>query len=223
MTRVIAHRGASAHEVENSLAAFRAAVELGADGIELDVHTTLDGVLVVYHDEVAGSHLIREVRFEELRKHQLANGEPVPTLTDALTAIGIDLEVFIEVKTLPADRDTDLFSVMDAGPAPNRYHVHSFDHRIVRRLNEQRPALPCGILSTSYPIRPVAQMNDAGAMELWQHRGMVDRDLMDTVHYPGLEVYAWTVDDPAQMHALIDLGIDALCTNKPDVAREIVG
>jgi glycerophosphoryl diester phosphodiesterase len=192
LTWVIAHRGASAYEAENSLAAFRAAIRLGADGVELDVHVTKDGATVVHHDPSAGSFPIAETRFRELRAHKLPNGE------------------------------RSLLDVLDAGPAPNHYHVHSFDHRIVKRLKTDRPSLPCGVLSTSYPVDPLAQMHDAGATELWQVQDMLDSQLIDAVHRAGHRIYTWTVDEPDLMRELIGLGVDAICTNRPDVAREIL-
>src|SRR5207249_7146490 len=85
---VIAHRGASARELENSLAAFRAAGPLGADAVELDIHATADGTLVVHHDEaVAGRH-IPHLTGRQVRELRLQNGEPVPTLPEALEAAG---------------------------------------------------------------------------------------------------------------------------------------
>jgi len=223
LTWVIAHRGASAYEVENSLAAFRAAFELGADGVELDVHGTKDGTLVVHHDSSVGSIRIADTRFEELRDHELPNGETIPRLSDALSTLGTKVEVFVEVKDLRPDHDDSLLRVLEAGPAPDRYHVHSFDHRIVRRLKQQHPSLSCGVLSTSYPVDPLAQMTDAGATELWQVKEMIDAQLIDAAHGAGYRVYAWTVDEPHVMVRLIELGVDAICTNRPDLAREVVG
>ncbi|MEJ2237097.1 MAG: glycerophosphodiester phosphodiesterase [Gemmatimonadales bacterium] len=223
MTWVIAHRGASAHEVENSLAAFRAAAQLGVNGVELDVHGTKDGTLVVHHDSSAGSFRIAETRFGELRDHQLPNGETIPRLSDALSTLGTDVEVFVEVKDLRAEHDDSLFAVLEAGPAPARYHVHSFDHRIIRRLKVNRPSLPCGVLSTAYPVEPLAQMRDARATELWQVKDMIDKQLVEAVHAADYRVYTWTVDEPQNMREFVALGVDAICTNRPDVAREVIG
>ncbi len=217
---VIAHRGASAYEPENSLAAFRAAVRLGAGGIELDIHDTADGALLVHHDPALGGRPIRELAAAEVRAQRLPNGEAVPTLADALAAIGGDCLVFVEVKTLAPRHDPALFAALDAGPAPSHYHVHGFDHRIVRRLLSQRPGLVGGVLSTSYPVDPWRQPAEAGARELWQEGSMVDQALVKGAHQRGFRVYAWTVDDPARARALAALGVDGLCTNRPDVIRQ---
>lgn len=223
LTWVVAHRGASAYEVENSLAAFRAAVRMGADGVELDVHTTLDGIAVVHHDAVAGTHRIAETRFEELRGHKLSNGEHISPLVDVLSTLGTDCYAFLEVKLVPQQHDRALLDVLENGPATDRYHVHSFDHRIVRRLKQQDPTLVCGVLSTSYEVRPFVQLDEVGATELWQDEALVDGDLINGAHDRGYRIYAWTVDEPERMRQLMELGVDAICTNRPDVARGVVG
>ena len=223
MTLVVAHRGASAYEVENSLAAFHMARDMGADGVELDVFVTSDGQPVVHHDPVAGAFVISRTALDDLVQHRLANGEPIPTLEQALTALGPELEVFVELKGLDPGHDAQLLQVLEAGPAPTRYHVHSFDHRIVRRLKDQYPALDTGVLSASYPVRPLAPLEDAGATTLWQQQKLVDEELVNEAHRVGARVFAWTVDDPERMNLLLDLGVDALCSNTPDVARSVVG
>jgi len=217
---LIAHRGASAQVLENTLAAFRRAMELGVDGIELDVHGTADGVLVVHHDPDIDDQPIPAHTLAELRVAPLANGEPVPTLAEALDTIGAGFDVYIEVKALPARLDAVLFAVMDAGPAPSRYHVHAFDHRLVRRLVDARPGLSAGVLSASYPLDPVPQVHAAGARTLWQHRDLIDTPLVAQAHAARIRVIAWTVDRPGDARRLADVGVDAICTNVPDRIRE---
>lgn len=220
MPLVIAHRGASAVEHENSLAAFRRAVAMGADGIELDVHATADGVIVVYHDPELNGHAIRSTSWDALRDATLPNGEPIPTLAQALRAIGGGRSVFVEIKHLEPRHDAALLSVLDRAPHGLRCHVHSFDHRIVKRLRERRPDLVTGVLSMSYPVTPVAQLRDAGASALWQERSLVDRALVDQVHAARARVYVWTVDHADEARRFAAWGVDAICTNRPDQIRE---
>ena len=220
---VIAHRGASAQEVENSLAAFRAAAALGADAVELDVHATADGALIVHHDEmIAAVHRIPHLSGRRVRELRLPNGEPIPTLGEALEAVGPGLQVFVEAKTLPQRFDERLFDALAHGPNPAGYAVHSFDHRIVRRLGLEQPALRRGVLSASYPVRPLAVLEDAGATILWQERSLVDRALVDTLRGAALQLIVWTVDDPAEMGRLLELGVDGICTNRPELGRRAV-
>lgn len=219
---VIAHRGASAREVENSLAAFRAAAALGADGVELDVHATADGALVVHHDATIAGRAIGDLSRDYIAREHLANGEPVPMLGDVLAALGPALQVFVEVKSLPPRFDACLLEALARGPNPAGYAVHGFDHRIVQRLGWERPALRRGVLSASYPVRPLASLEDAGAMMLWQERTLVDRPLADVLHAARMQLVVWTVDDPTEMMRLVELGADAICTNRPEIGREVV-
>lgn len=219
---VVAHRGAPAREVENSLAAFRAAVALGADAVELDVHATLDGALIVHHDATIDGRPLPQLTAPQVGRLRLANGEPIPTLADALEAIGARLQVFVEVKWLPATFDDRLLAALRAGPNPDGYAVHAFDHRIVQRLGRRSPALRRGVLSGAYPVRPLVAPEDAGATMLWQERSLVDRDLVDALHGTGLQLIVWTVDDPVEMGQLLELGVDGICTNLPEVGRRAV-
>jgi glycerophosphoryl diester phosphodiesterase len=220
---IIAHRGASAYEYENSLAAFRAAAPRGADGVELDVHATSDGVLFVHHDVALDGSPITQATAGQVRTWRLPNGEPVPTLDQALDAIDAGLKVFIEVKSLPPQFDGRLFTSLDRGGNKSRCAVHGFDHRIVGRLGLARPDLPRGVLLSSYPIRPLEVLEETGATVLWEESGMIDEALVETVHGARYQLFAWTVNDEAEMRRLADLGVDGLCTNFPDVARRVVG
>jgi glycerophosphoryl diester phosphodiesterase len=217
---VIGHRGASAREVENSLAAFRAAATLGADAVELDIHASADGALIVHHDEMIDRrYLIPQVPAKRIRELRLANGEPIPTLAEALEAAGATLQVFVEVKSLAPQFDERLFAALRDGPNPSGYAVHGFDHRIVRRLGQAHPELRRGVLSASYPVEPLTALQDAGATILWQERALVDRALVELLHGAGMTILVWTVDDPADMRRLLELGVDGICTNLPDVGR----
>ena len=221
MTLVIAHRGASAYEYENSRAAFRAARARGADGVELDVHASADGTLFVHHDEaISGTHITR-ASTAQVRSLRLPNGESVPTLEDALATIDSALRVFVEVKSLPPAFDDRLLALCDA--SGGRCAVHAFDHRIVKRLGLARPELPRGLLLASYPLRPRDALQDTGATVLWEDQSLIDEALVETLHGARYGIYAWTVNDPDDMRRLLRLGVDGLCTNAPDVVRRVMG
>ncbi len=213
---VIAHRGASGHAYENSPAAFRRAVELGADGVELDIHATADGQLLVHHDpEVKGVGRIGALPRSAFATYRLPNGEPIPTLAEAL-ALCAGLAVWVEVKTLPPEFDATLLAVLDTGPTPNRYAVHGFDHRIVERLGERRPGLRRGVLLASYLLDTLPVLRSAGADTLWMETHLIDAPLVDLVHGVGGKVVAWTANDDEEIHRLQRLGVDGICGNYPD-------
>jgi glycerophosphoryl diester phosphodiesterase len=216
---VIAHRGASGYEYENSRAAFRRAVMLDADGVELDVHATRDGGIVVHHDpDIPGIGPIAQLSLGEARQVRLRNGEPMPVLAEILELVG-DRDVWVEVKSLPPVYDAALLAILDQGPAPKRYAVHSFDHRIVFRLGEARPGLKRGILLSAYLRDPVAVMRAAGATVLWQEWQQVDQELVNRVHEAGGIVIAWTVNELGDLDRMARLGVDGLCGNYPDRIR----
>ena len=218
---VIAHRGASSIELENTLAAFRAAAGQGADAVELDVHATVDGELVVHHDPSVLGRPIAQARWQDLAATRLPNGESMPTLERALDVIG-PLKVFVEVKVLDPRWDERLLETLDRGPNPKGYAVHSFGFHVVRRLAEKRPTLPCGILSEVETRSPQQTLEDAKAKTLWQERGTLDEPLIRTVHRLGATIIGWTVDDPSEMERLLRFGVDGICTNHPERARRVV-
>lgn len=219
---VIAHRGASGHAHENSPSAFRLAIELGADGVELDVHATADGELLVHHDpEVRGLGRISTLPRPAFLGYRLPNGEPIPTLAEAL-ALCAGLAVWVEVKTLPPDCDSVLLQALDAGPSPERYAVHGFDHRIVERLGERRPGLRRGVLLASYLLDTLPVLQTAGADTLWMETHLIDQALVDLVHSAGGKVISWTANDETEIRRLLRLGVDGICGNYPDRIRSVL-
>jgi glycerophosphoryl diester phosphodiesterase len=215
-TQSIAHRGASADEVENSRAAFRKARQFGADAVELDVHATRDGGLVVHHDAVVGTlGRIADLTVEELQPHRLANGETVPMLSEVLPLLR-GLDVWVEVKGLEEYYDALLLRALAEGPEPDRYAVHSFDHRLVRRLGQRQPSLRLGVLLVGRLVDPVPALEAAGASTLWQSAEWVDRSLVDAVHAAGRRVIAWTANDDADIARLVGIGVDGICSDRPE-------
>ena len=213
---IIAHRGASGHAPENSLEAFRLAAKLGADGVELDVHATSDGEIVVFHDgAIPGVGPIRESPVERVRQARLPNGEPIPLLSEVLAAIPASA-VWIEVKGLEERWDASLLGVIERAVRPDRCAVHSFDHRLIARLGSRQPGLRRGVLSASYPVDPAAQLTGTGATVLWQEWHLIDRALVDSLHGAGAQVIAWTVNESAVAAHLRSLGVDGLCGNFPE-------
>lgn len=223
MTLVVAHRGASAaHPPGNTLPAFAAAVELGADVVELDVHLTDDGVSVVHHDpDLADGRVIGDLRRDELP-------DWVPTLAEAFAASG-PLGVNVEIKPDgPARlRERLIAAVVEqitATGAPDHHLVTSFDHDIVDAVRTLAPEIPTGLLVVDHEIVDAtvdrAARDGHGAVAPWW--GFVDAGFVEDAHRRGIRVNVWTVDDPDVMTTLVRAGVDALITNVPDLGRAIV-
>lgn len=214
----ISHRGAHQTHPENSIAAFERAIELGADGIELDVHATRDGVVVVHHDPVVHARhaqtpahsAIAELAAAELARFPLADGVPIPTLSDVLLAIGTRATVYVEIKA----SSIEPLVTRCIRESETTCAVHSFDHRVVKIVKSIFPAIRTGVLEVSRHIDPVASLTSASAADLWQEVGFIDAELVERAHSVGARVVAWTANEPAQWDALYALGVDAICTDR---------
>ncbi|MFN8039912.1 MAG: glycerophosphodiester phosphodiesterase [Acidimicrobiales bacterium] len=221
--RVVAHRGASRAFPENTVEAFRGAVTLGADGIELDVRRCADGTLAVHHDPTPadGGPPLAERTAETLPAE-------VPTLATALAA-SEPLWVNVEIKSDPAEPGFDpayavageVAAVLAAAGAPERFLVSSFDPGAIAAHRAVDPSIPTGLLVFHLAdlARTVARAAEAGHVALHPFDPLVDAALVDAAHAAGLAVNVWTVDDPARMVELAALGVDAIITNVPDLAR----
>jgi glycerophosphoryl diester phosphodiesterase len=230
VTDVVAHRGASADAPENTLEAFRLAVAMGADGVELDVRRTLDGALAVHHDPaLADGRVVGSLRAAELPAH-------VPLLDAALDACDGVAVVNIELKDLPGEpghRDdhplaTLVVDLVTARSMADRVIVSSFDLRAVDRLRAIDPGIPTGLLALTpsdraAAIRLVDRCAAHGHVALHPLHLGVDAELVARCHDAGVAVNTWTVDDPARMRELAAMGVDAVITNRPDVARRALG
>ena len=221
--QVIAHRGASGHAWQNSATAFHQAVELGAEAVELDIHATRDGVLLVHHDaDVAGIGRIAELPVSAFSGFRLPDGGPIPTLAEALELCA-GLDVWVEVKTLPPSGDRELFATLDSGPNPRGYAVHSFDHRIIDRLGDARPELRRGVLLASYLLDTLPILRAVGADTLWMDTQLIDAELVRLLHDDGAQLIAWTANEPREISRLLELGVDGICGNYPDRVLQLRG
>lgn len=214
----ISHRGAHQTHPENSIAAFERAIELGADGIELDVHATRDGIVVVHHDPVVHARhpqrpahrQIADLSAVELAEFPLADGARIPTLSETLDAIGKRAIVYVEIKA----PNIEALVTRGIRESEATCAVHSFDHRVVRNVKAIFPAIRTGVLEVSRHIDPVASLADASAQDLWQEVDSIDEEIVQRAHGVGARVIAWTANEAAQWETLYDLGVDGICTDR---------
>lgn len=193
------------------------AIELGADAIELDVHATADGIVVVHHDPVIYPRGVPKstgipmatTSAADLRAHPLADGVPIPTLVETLDHIGTRAGVFVEIKA----KDIEPLVVRCIRESGADCAVHSFDHRIMNSVKKIFPAIRCGVLEVARHMDPVASLEATGAEDLWQHVDYIDEELVAIAHSRGARVIAWTANDAAQWQALFRMGVDGICTD----------
>ncbi len=222
MTLVIAHRGASRDEPQNTLAAFRRAVEVGADGVELDVRRTADDRLVVHHDPHVGDGLaIRSLSADRLPAH-------VPTLADALDACD-GLFVNIEIKNDPAEPDFDpsewvahrVCSMLARRGGGRRWLISSFRSETVATCRLALPAVRTAWLTEQFDAGTIERTvaGDHDAIHPWVEA--LDEPLVRLAHAAGVAVNTWTCNDPVRLRQLFAMGIDGVCTDVPHLALSV--
>ena len=241
-----AHRGGTEAAPENSLAAFSAAVDTGFTYLETDVHLSADGVVVATHDEdlsrvsdVDGA--VAEMTWAEIRSARLGGSEPIPTFEELLEAFP-DRKFNIDPKS---DAVTDaLVEILVRHEILDRVCIGAFSED---RLAHVRSRLGRAVATSGSP-REVAALvaaskvpgrRRAGAGRVGvrrrapaydcvqvpvRHKGVeiVTRRFVETAHAKGVQVHVWTIDDPAEMNRLLDLGVDGLMTDRPSVLRRVL-
>ncbi|WP_242633304.1 glycerophosphodiester phosphodiesterase [Arthrobacter sp. S39] len=238
----LAHRGFSREGLENSMAAFRAAVDLGYRYLETDVHTTSDGVLVLFHDETLdrvtdGVGRISELTAAEVAVARIGGGEPVP-LFDELVAAFPGIRLNLDVK--------DWNSVRSLAAAVERHGLHdqvlvaSFSdrrRRAVLKLLSRPVASSAGIATNTlfFLLRPLppawlrrllrAPLKDVQALQVPVRYGgfrVVTAGYVGRANALGLKVHVWTINDPAEMRRLLDLGVDGIVTDRADLLKQVL-
>jgi glycerophosphoryl diester phosphodiesterase len=210
--QVIAHRGASRAERENTVAAFRRAASMGADAVELDVRRSNDGVLVVHHDPLPAGAL----------------GTHVPTLAEALdacTGMWVNIEIKNDVREPDFDPSRSLAEatldvLADAG-SPHRWVISSFDLTMIDRCRVVMPDVRTAWLTSLHTSGVFDVLADHGHGVWHPNAAVLTEADIRAAHARGIVVNTWTVDDPQRIADLAAWGVDGVCTNVPDVALRV--
>jgi len=221
-----AHRGASGNAPENTLAAFRTAVALRADGIECDVRAGRDGVPVIFHDPTLKRIAGRPDRISDLSLAQIKaidvgrwfsssfSNETIPTLEETLAAIPMSVRLNLEIKSACVPAVIEQAVTMKAA---DRIILSAFDHRLLYEARHLHPTLALGVLVNREPwdaaIRTARRLH---AISLNVPRRRVSAEIVTRAHRAGLEVHCYTVDAPDEMMRMMALEVDGLFTNHPD-------
>ncbi|MEA2762567.1 MAG: glycerophosphoryl diester phosphodiesterase [Gemmatimonadaceae bacterium] len=200
------------------MASFERAIELGADAIELDVHATRDGIVVVHHDPVVHArhaqrstrNAIAEISAAELEQFPLSDGTRIPPLSETLDIVGNRAIVYVEIKA----SNIEELVTRCIRESETTCAVHSFDHRVVQTVKRIFPAIRTGVLEVSRHIDPAASLLAASAADLWQEVDSIDEETVELVHSVGARVIAWTANEPSEWRRLRAIGVDGLCTDR---------
>lgn len=235
---VVAHRGFSHVAPENTLASVRKAIEVGADGCEVDVYRCKSGELVLFHDKelertTSGFGKIVETDFDVLReldagswKDAIYCGERIPELRDALQLLrSSGCRAVIEIKT---DGITEqVLKAVQAEGMADQVAIIAFSSDVIRDVRSHAPNLSCAWLYSNTKLKGTAEQkadliaekaHACNAMAVNLNQQMLDEALVAALHERGFSVWTWTVDDPGRMRQLRAWGVDVLTTNRPDLA-----
>lgn len=245
-----AHRGAMGHAPENTLAAFRTGVDQGSDLVESDVQRSKDGVLVLMHDTTLSRTTDVEQVFpdrapwrvsdftnEEIQQLDAGSwfseqyvGEGVPTLTEMVqlirpTRAGILMELkapalYPGIEEQVAEEFAGFPGYVASAVRAERLVVQSFDWESMARYHEVQPSVPVGLLGR--PSEALLPELATWADQINPGFRSFDAAYVDTVHELGMEVHTYTVNQPSDMHVVLDRGVDGVITNFPDVLEDVL-
>jgi glycerophosphoryl diester phosphodiesterase len=235
-----AHRGASHEAPANTMAAFQSAIELGADGIEFDVHLSKDGEMVVIHDFVLdgttdGHGPVRARTLAELKELDAGSwfdpsfaGQRIPTLQEVVGVVGDRLLLNVELKTMSLRGEglaEGVVRLLEDNHLLDQVIVSSFNPLAVWRVKRLSPRIPVGLLySPDQPLflRKLWFRHVIRAEAVHPDYTLVTGEYVRWAREQGYRIHTWTVDDPVAMHQLMQNGVDIIISNRPDLLGQVL-
>ena len=226
MIEVIGHRGVAGLEPENTLRSFRHAIELGVDYVECDIHLTADGWPVVIHDETVdrttnGSGPVAQMAFADLRRLDAGGGERVPTLEEVLDCIQGHCGAHIELKGDGCE-ETVLRYVEYKGMLDDVVLTSGQTQRL-RRLRTLNAKVAIEHIFADPPPDAIPRATSVRASRVSAHYTHATPEFLAAAHAAFLKVIAWPPNTEATMQAMIDLGVDYICTDRADILMRVLG
>lgn len=235
MSFVFAHRGYSNKYPENTMLGFKKAIEVGCDGIELDVQLSKDGEIVVIHDYEVGRTTGAPGLVCDYTAKQLAalnaydeyegifGFTPIPTLREYFDMVKSEKIITnIEIKNTPyphngiEEKVADL--IREYG-LQDRIMISSFNHLALEKIKKLMPQLPTAALIDGYLYKPEAYVKTFGAQYLNINHKLIDQEYVDTLKTNGIEIQAWTADKAEDIERLLSLQVNSIITDEPELAR----
>lgn len=247
-TLVAAHRGGAALWPENSLLAFRQALALGVDALEFDLHMTADGEIVVLHDPTldrtsTGRGPVRDLKLADLAAVRLktrdgaVTDERIPTLAEVLElAAPAPVELMPEIK-VDANRqrydgiEEKALALIRARGLLRRTTLQAFQAETIRRLRALEPTARMMLLvargdverDRARPAEAVRRARELGATDLGMNHRLIDADVMAAARAGAIRLSAWTVNEETDIRRMVDLGVDVVMSDRPDLAKRLTG
>jgi glycerophosphoryl diester phosphodiesterase len=229
---IIGHKGANAIAPENTLMAFKKAIELKADMVEFDIYKTKDGEIVIIHDSdtlsTTGVHgLIKDMTLEEIKKLDAGEGEKIPTLLELIKIAKEKVCLQIEIKSTGLLEE--LIKIMKEENLINSSIVSSFIFGELVKLKNLEPKIKLGVLFSTDLVRvPQIKRKILKAVEkkfyaIHLNYNIADKEIVDFAHDNNLKVNVWTVNDKDVMERLIEMGVDGIITDDISMANGLLG
>lgn len=238
---ILAHRGARKYAPENTISAFKKAIELEVDGVEFDLLSTLDGLPVVVHDndllKLTGRHLhVSKTGYNELLSLDFGyhfnpyySGEKIPTFKKVLELFsGTKMALNIELKTQPSQNKNFIKHMAETIKSvinPRRFIISSFSPLLLHRSKKLLPGIPHYLLMRPrafYFLRSRFFVNMLSLDGICPHISILSKRLVGYAHSHNLGILTWTANTPEQINKACELGVDGLITDEPVLAKEVI-
>lgn len=220
----IGHRGAKAHVAENTLASFQQALNLGADGIELDVHVSADGELVVIHDFTVdrttnGTGEVHKLTLAELKQLKVEGSHIIPTLDEVMDAVGKKCLVNIEMKgrhtAQPVSEFVDRY-VKEKSNSYADFIVSSFQREELQNISRLNPYIQLGILTQASVKQAMQWAEEFSAKAIHPHFSLLTESNVKKAKEAGLKIYTWTVNEQEDIDRVKAYGVDGIISDYPE-------
>lgn len=226
--KIIAHRGASGHAPENTIAAIRLAIEMRCDAIEIDVFN-VDGHLVVIHDRWSsrttnGRLRLDQISFDDLRKLDAGDNQQVPTLWEVLVEINGKCDVNVEIKgknTLAPTLTMIERACSELQFSIGQFLLSSFNHNWLKHAHQTMPLLKLGALTGGSPNDYGAFAERINAYSVNVDINFICPEFVEDIHRRNMKAYVYTVNEPCDIKDMIEMGVDGIFTNYPQLAAKI--
>ena len=226
MVQVIGHRGVAGVEPENTIRSFQRAIELGVDVVECDVRLTADRRLVLMHDETVdrttnGTGRVDQMTLAMLRQLDAGEGERVPTLEELLALIRGKCKAHVELK---GDGTEDpVPRLVEASGMVGDIVLTSGQTERLRRLRVRYPRVVIEHIFGDPPADAIPRAQSVKAKRISAHYSHMTAGFVAAAHAAALEVIAWPPNTEVTMQAMLDLGVDFICTDRPDILLRLLG
>jgi glycerophosphoryl diester phosphodiesterase len=219
MVKLIAHRGSGTGPFENTLFAVRESLGLGVDGIEVDVHASSDGEIVVFHDFIVdekthGSGAVVELTLEELKTLELHRGLKIPTLRELIVLVKErpDMLVMIEIK--PENIEEAVLNLIHEARIEKQVVISSYQPSVLRRVQKLNPNIRTALIFKTPLTNSIQLAKGLGCSIIAPRFQLVSQELVEMSRQTGLTIYPWAVNSEEELQRMMDFGLEVVITDE---------